>query len=251
MGMTQLVVGAALGCIAAQGGIYGIRQLAGWLQRDGVGARLRSWTPSAEPALIAAFIKYAGPVGAGVAVITLGVWAVGDYVSAKSVRGATLANVADSPAPLPAPDTQDHGSAEATPAATPAKSEPPAAVAAANKVDPYVDADFRVQRKPYRAGTALSLKETLLRRSETKARTDLLKEIQQHLSRSQYDCEAADRAAKYLKADLDVWGFFAWQSKYFPMDSYKGATLPQCKQIKNVVDPAGLDLQSTVAQQNH
>jgi hypothetical protein len=35
------------------------------------------------------------------------------------------------------------------------------------------------------------------------------------------------------------------------MDGYKGATLAQCKDIKNVVDPSSLDLQSTVAQTSH
>src|SRR5262249_33306245 len=121
----------------------------------------------------------------------------------------------------------------------------------ADKINPYADPDYQVHRKPHRAGTPLSLKETLLRREETKARADLTKDMQQHLSRSQYDCEAADHATRYLKADLDVWGFASWQSKYFPVEGYKGATLAQCKDIKNVVDPGGLDLRSTVAQQTH
>jgi hypothetical protein len=71
------------------------------------------------------------------------------------------------------------------------------------------------------------------------------------MHRSQYDCEAVDRARKYLKSGLDVWGFAIWQVKYFSVDSYKGATLPQCKDIENIVDPSSLDLQSTVAQKNH
>ena len=97
----------------------------------------------------------------------------------------------------------------------------------------------------------MSLKETLVQRSEAKARADLLREIQQHVHRSQYDCEATERANKYLNAGLDVWGFATWQLKYFPMNSYKGATLPQCRDVENVVDPSGLDLQSTVANENH
>jgi len=75
--------------------------------------------------------------------------------------------------------------------------------------------------------------------------------MKQHASRSQYDCEAADRAGRYLKAGLDVWGFGAWQLKYFPTEGYKGATLIACKDIPNVVDPSQLDLQSTVAQDGH
>jgi hypothetical protein len=35
------------------------------------------------------------------------------------------------------------------------------------------------------------------------------------------------------------------------MGSYKGATLPQCKDIKNIVEPSELDSRSTVADENH
>jgi hypothetical protein len=35
------------------------------------------------------------------------------------------------------------------------------------------------------------------------------------------------------------------------MDGYKGATLAGCKDIPNVLDPSPLNLQSTVAQENH
>lgn len=248
MGMTQIVVGAALGCIAAQCGLYGIRRLLGWLQREEVGARIRAMTPPSGHALIGAFIRYAAPVGASVAIITLGVWAVGDYLTARAAaRSAALASASDSPPAVPV--------AHAVPSSEPAHSvpvaavvDPPVATLAVSKADPYADPEYKVQRPPHHAGTALSLKETLVRRSETKARNELLREIQQHLARSQYDCEAADRANRYLKADLDVWGFAHWQAKYFPMEGYKGATLAQCKTIKNVVDPGVLDLQSTVAQ---
>ena len=104
-----------------------------------------------------------------------------------------------------------------------------------------------MQRPAHKAGTAPSLKETLLQRSEAKTRSQLLRQLQQHAQRSQYDCEAAERGQKYLKADLDVWGFAAWQVKYFPVEGYQGATLPQCRDIKNVLDPTALDLHSTVA----
>ncbi|HEV8019030.1 MAG TPA: hypothetical protein VGP32_10775, partial [Steroidobacteraceae bacterium] len=115
--------------------------------------------------------------------------------------------------------------------------------------DPYTDPDFRVHRRSRRTANP-SLKESILQRAEARARADLLTETQQHLNRSQYDCEAADRADKYLKAGLDVWGFASWQVKHFPVDGYTGATLAQCRDIKNVVDPGRLDLQSTVAQDN-
>ena len=247
MSMTQVVIGAALGCLAAQGGLYGIRQLAGWAQRDDLGARLRSLAPSPDSSLVAAFVKYAGPVGMGVALVTLGVWAVSDYVAARSVRSAALASIPDPAPPAPAAAAPEQGSADLTPVRTTEKADVP--TPAVDKINPYADPDYQVHRKPHR-GAALSLKETLLRREESKARADLMKDMQQRASRSQYDCEAANHAGQYLKADLDVWGFASWQSKYFPVEGYKGATLAQCKDIKNVVDPGGLDLQSTVARQS-
>src|SRR5579864_5178615 len=113
MSMTQVVIGAALGCLAAQGGLYGFRQLAGWMQRDDLGARLRSLAPSPGPALVAAFVKYAGPVGMGVALVTLGIWAVSDYVAARSVRSAALASIPEPAPPAPAAAASDQGAAEA------------------------------------------------------------------------------------------------------------------------------------------
>jgi hypothetical protein len=249
MSMTQLVMGTVLGFLVAQGGLQSLKRLIGWFERGDARERIRKLTPSLGSTFIGGFTKYAAVVGASAAVITLGVWAVRDQLAAKSARSDAMADVFDAAAAVPVSDlhgAQDEVSALA--AAT--QADRPAAVAA-DDVDPYADSDFKVQRHPHRAGTAASLKETLLERSETKARAELLKETHQHVSRSQYDCEAADRASKYLKAGLDVWGFAAWQTKYFPMDGYKGATLAQCTDIKNVVDPSSLDLQSTVAQTNH
>jgi hypothetical protein len=62
------------------------------------------------------------------------------------------------------------------------------------------------------------------------------------------DCEAADRAGKYLRAGLDVWGFATWQVKHFPVDNYRGATLERCRGIKSVV-ASSVDLQSAIARQ--
>src|SRR5690242_18824340 len=140
MSMTQVVIGAALGCLAAQGGLYGFRQLAGWMQRDGLGARLRALAPSPDSSLVAAFVKYAGPVGMGVALVTLGVWAVSDYVAARSVRSATLAGVADSAPPVPAAAAPDQGSNEAAPVHTAEQVD--AAAPAADRTSPYADPDY-------------------------------------------------------------------------------------------------------------
>lgn len=249
MSMAQLVIGAALGFIIAEGVLYGIRHLILWLRRDETRRRLRTLSASRDSAFIAGFTRYGALVGASAAIITLGAWAVGDYLAAKSARSAVMVNAEDPATPVPTPTAQhpadDAGGVDPAADVDPARAAPPSGV------DPYADPDFRVQHRVRRAGTSVSLKETLLERSEAKARAELRRETKQHLRRSQYDCEAADRAAHYLKAGLDVWGFAAWQFKYFPTDGYKGATRPDCKDIKDVLDPSSVDLQSTVAQAGH
>lgn len=242
MSMTQLVVGSAAGFLIAQGVLAGTRHLLDWLQHDKAPAGVRKLLPSA---FIGIFTKYAALVGTSAAVLTLGVWTIGDYLSAKAARNAA-ANILDSAAALPVPEA--HGSvAEAAKSSAPASEGERPSAAPVHDIDPYADPDFRV-RHPVRAHA--SLKEKLVEQSEAKARAELVKETQQHLRRSQYDCEAADRAGKYLKAGLDVWGFATWQVKYFPTDGYQGATLSQCREIKDLLDPSRLDLQSTVAQGN-
>jgi hypothetical protein len=248
MSMTQLVIGTALGFFVAQGVLYSIKHLIGWLQRSDARKQILKLPPSLGSTFIGGFTKYATLVGASAAVITLGVWAVGDLLAEKSARGAATADVLEPSTAVPV--SESHGSPDKVARLAPAPKVDRFTAVPVDNVDPYTDSDFKVQRRSHRAGTALSLKETLLQRSEGRARADLLRETQQHLYRSQYDCETADRASKYLKAGLDVWGFAMWQIRYFPLDSYKGATLPQCKDIKDVVDPSPLHLQSTVAQQN-
>src|SRR6266480_7888914 len=250
MSMTQLVIGTALGFFVAQGVLHSVKLLFSWLQRSDARRRILKLTPSLGSTLIGGFIKYAAPVAAGVAVITLGVWAVGDHLAAKSAGSAARAD-AFKPSTVVRP-SDPHGSADELAAPDAASRLERSTAPAAGSVDPYTDSDFQVERHSHHAGRALSLKETLLRRSEARAQADLLRETQQHLHRSQYDCEAADRASKYVKAGLDVWGFSAWQIMHFPMVSYKGATLPQCRDIKNVVDhSSSVDLHSTVAQGKH
>jgi len=249
MSMTQLVIGTALGFFVAQGVLYSIKHLSGWLQRSDARKRILKLPPSLGSTFIDGFTKYAALVGASAAVITLGVWAVSDHLAAKSAGSAATADVLEPSTAVPVSDS--HRSPDEVAGLAPAPKVDRSTAAPVDNVDPYTDSDFKVQRRSHHAGTALNLKETLLQRSEAKARADLLRETQQHLHRSQYDCEAADRASKYLKAGLDVWGFAMWQIRYFPVDSYKGAKLPQCKGIKTVVDPSPLHLQSTVAQENH
>jgi hypothetical protein len=246
MSMTQLIIGAALGFILAEGALYGTRNLIIWVRRDGTLSRLRALSVSRESAWIAGFTKYGALVGGCAAVITLGAWAVGDYLAAKSARTAALANAVSMPEPTPAPGAAGQSAKVAT-----SSSRDAPEVVVASGVDPYADPEFKVQHRSHRAGRAVSLKETLVEREEAKARTELVQETKLHVRRSQYDCEAAERAGRYLKAGLDVWGFASWQLKYFPAESYKGATLPQCKDIKDVVDPSQVDLQSTVAQASH
>jgi hypothetical protein len=246
MSMTQLIIGTALGFVVAQSALYGLRYSFGWLQREEVRTRIRAMTPTPGHAFVAGFIRYAVPIGASAALITLGVWAVGDYLAAKAARSATLANAGD-PATIPGV-TPAQGSADEAAGGSGAGNSEPATAVQPENADPYADPDYKVHRRVHRPGSTLNLKETLLQRSEAKARAELLREVHQHASRSQYDCEAADRAGRYLKAGLDVWGFAAWQLKYFPIEGYKGATRVECQDIPNVVDPTQLDLQSTVAQ---
>jgi hypothetical protein len=242
MNMTQLIIGTACGFLVAQGALYGIRRLIGLLP-GGLIARVRSLRPAPGPNFIGAFVKYAAPVGISAALVTLGVWAVSDYLAARSARNAA-ANAFDSSATPPA---AEQGSPQVASAAlTPPPPLEPVEEPVASQPDPYADPDFKVQHKAHRP--AASLKDTLIERSETRARNQLVRELQQHARRSQYDCEAAARGDRYLRSGLDVWGFAVWQVKYFPADNYRGATLEQCKDIKNVV--ASLDLQAAVAQQN-
>jgi hypothetical protein len=249
MNMSQLVIGAALGYIVAQGALHGIRRFVGWLQRDEVRQRIRTLSPARGSTIIGGLIRHAGLIAASAAVITLGVWATRDYLTAKSARSAAIADAFDPATATPVADVQ--GPADEAAASVRAHTPEPSGAVPVNNADPYTDSDFQVHRRSQRAGKAVSLKETLVRRSEEKARADLLKETQQHVRRSQYDCEAADRASKYVKGGLDVWGFALWQVKYFPVSNYTGATLPQCKDIKNIVDPSWADLKSTVAQASH
>ena len=247
MSMTQIVFGAALGFLIAQGVLYCMKRLIEWLQRDEVRAHIRTLTPASGRAIAHASVKYAVLLGAGAALITLGVWAFGDYFAARSARSAAVSDV-ETPVALPASPAAE--SPQKATELTPAPKTDDSSATPAGRADPYADPDFKVQRRVHRAGTRLSLKETLVQRAEAKARAELLTEIKQHQNRSQYDCEAADRAARYLKAGLDVWGFAAWQVKHFPMDGYEGATLSQCQNIKDLVDPSRFDLHDAVAQEN-
>ena len=210
MSMTQLILASALGFIVAQGGLYGMKSFAGWLQRDGVRARIGGLIPSSAHGFIGGFIRYAAPVGASVALVILGAWAVGDYLSARAARNALAAGGLDVANSAAVPDgpglTEDSLASAPQPVSEASAASTPAAA-----VDPYADEDYKVHHKK-RRGAAANLEEALLQRSEAKARTELMRDIHEHAARSQYDCEAADRAEHYLKAGLDVWGFASWQA---------------------------------------
>src|SRR5579863_10233830 len=86
MSMTQLVIGTAIGFIVAQGGLYGMQRLVGWLQREQARKRIRELIPSLGSSFIGGFTRYAALAGASAAVIMLGIWAVADHMAAKSAR---------------------------------------------------------------------------------------------------------------------------------------------------------------------
>jgi hypothetical protein len=244
MNLTQLIVGAAVGVLLAEGARYGIKHLFGWLQRDELRTHTRKLDPLSGHPLVHALFKYVALAGAVAAFVTLGVWATGDYFATRSARGAAASDVGT---PAPAPVSGAPGSPTTAAQLASAPKADGAATPAPASADPYTDPEFKVQRP---RAARLSLKDTLVKRAEAKARKELLSEMKQHQNRSQYDCEAADRAARYLKAGLDVWGFTAWQVKHFPMETYDGATLPLCQKIKEVVDPSRFDMHDAVAQGN-
>jgi len=244
MNLSQLVIGSALGFLLAQSVLYALERAIGWLKHDEPRQGTTTLTPSRESAIVSGIVRHAGLIAAGAAVLTLGAWAARDLLATKTAPSEAVADAPDTSAPMPVADAQ--ASPTETAGVAPA-GKPQTSKAVTTNTDPYTDPDYQVHR---RAGKSASLKETLVRRSEGKARAELIRETQQHVKRSQYDCEAADRASRYVKGGLDVWGFASWQVKYFPVVSYTGATLPQCQTIKNVVDPSWVDLHSTVAQTN-
>ncbi len=247
--MTRLVIATAFGFMIAQAALYLLRRIVQWLSDGNLGARLRSLGNPRRSAFLGGFIKYASLLGGSAALITFGVWSVEDYMAAKATRTAATLKVPDISAsvsePEPVPPRQQVAPVVRAEQVDETEAAPEV------EVDPYADPQFKVQHVKRRAGTATSLKETLVLRSEAKARDDLLRETRQHVQRSQYDCEAAERATRYVRSGLDVWGFAAWQAKYFPTAGYKGATLAQCKDIKDLLDPSAPAMQSAVAQENH
>lgn len=247
MSMFQIVIGAALGVIAAEVLLFGFRQLAAWLQAPAAREWLADMNPSQRFAAIGGFGRYAALVLGCAALITLALWGTVNYLATRSERREALAAAMDPAAALQAHSPED---AQALGHAAVMKTDARSADPAGATVDPYTDADFKVQRRSHRAGSSSSLKETLVQRAESKARAELVHETTQHAQRSQYDCEAAVHLEKYLKADLDVWGFAAWQAKYFPMQGFKGASLPECRDISDLLDPSHINIQATVAQQN-
>lgn len=262
MSMLELVFGAALGFVLAQLALSATSHLmswgrtttwgriSGWARSEQTRNWLRRVVPTPGSTVFAFFVRYAAPIGVSAALLLMGAWAVSDYLKARAAHNTELASGFDpASATAPVPEEQQDQQQSAQPraaVAVPVRSTTVEADEPAS-VDPYADPDFKVQRKH----KTRSLKEALLEKSEARARADLLRETQQHMHRSQYDCEAADRAAKYVAAGLDVWGFASWQLKYFPTNNYQGATLAQCRDVSNVIDPSWLELQSTVARDNH
>jgi hypothetical protein len=250
MSMAQLVIGTALGFCVAQALLYGLRRLGGRLLGHAGRLGTRSLKPLPGATLISGFVRYAPPIALGAALFLLGAWAIKDHLAAKRAGKLPVADAIDPAGVAPLADPHalaDDGTAPSQPGEA-----GPAAAPAASPADPYSDPEFKVPSRPRRArGAAVSLKDALVQRAELKARTDLLRETRQQRERSQYDCELAAHAEHYIKAGLDVWGFADWQTKYFPAASYKGATLPECRDIKSVVDPSRVNLQSAVAQGNH
>src|SRR5437588_10929244 len=102
MNMTQLVFGAALGCLLAQGVLYCIKPFIAWLRRDELRARLRALTPPSGRAIAHASIQYAVLLGAAALITPVGV-AAGGYYSARRSARATTGGDGQPVVPPPAP----------------------------------------------------------------------------------------------------------------------------------------------------
>lgn len=247
--MSQLVIGSTLGFLLAQALVQALKLMFVSSRREELRQNLRTAFARRDSGLADGFVKYAGAVALVAALTVLGGWGLADYLEAKSSAAATRdTEVAQAqPDPLPGamrPDAtaQEPGAAVAAPVAD-------RDYANTSAVDPYSDSEFSVRRRARRGSG--NLKDAFLQRSEEKARSDLLKETQEREQRSQYDCELAAHAARYVKAGLDVWGFTTWQAKYFPLEGYKGATLPECKGIRDVIDPKRINVKSAVANRSN
>jgi hypothetical protein len=246
--MSQIVIGSTLGFVLAQCLLQGVKLVFVSARREEMRQRLRTAFSLRESGLADGFVKYAGAVALVAALTVLGGWSLADYLEAKSSAAATKdTEVAQGAAEsLPAPARPEANGLDAGAAADPVADRDYANESA---VDPYSDSEFSVRRRARRG--ASDLKDAFLQRSEEKARSDLLKQTQEREQRSQYDCEVAAHAARYIKAGLDVWGFATWQAKYFPLDGYKGATLPECKSIRDVIDPKRINVKSAVANRSN
>lgn len=245
--MSQIVIGSTLGFLLAQCLLQGMRLMFVSERRAQLRQNLQTAFNVRESGLADGFVKYAGAVALVAALTVLGGWGLADYLEAKSSAAATkdpeLAQASADALPIPAPaEGHDPGAAVAEPVAD-------TDYANESAVDPYSDSEFSVRRRAHR-GTA-NLKDAFLQRSEEKARSDLLRETQERAPRSQYDCEVAAHAARYIKAGLDVWGFTTWQAKYFPLEGYKGATIPECRGIRDVIDPKRINVKSAVANRSN
>src|ERR1700704_3197674 len=70
MSMTQLVIGTALGFFVAQGVLYSVQHLIGWLRRSDTRKRILKPTPTLASTLIGGFTKEAALGGLGGAICT-------------------------------------------------------------------------------------------------------------------------------------------------------------------------------------
>ena len=169
MSMVELVFGAALGFVLAQLALYGVSHLLAWTRTGHARPWLRRIAQLPGPAVFGFFVRYAAPIGVSAALLLMGAWAVSDYLKARAAHSAALASSFDPGSPASPEQAEPPATAPA-----PVRPAPPEVVEpeTAATIDPYADPEFKVQRKPRKAP---SLKETLLQKSEARARADLLR----------------------------------------------------------------------------
>src|SRR5580698_6350106 len=98
MSMVQLIVGTALGVFLAQGVLYVLSQTLTAMRPAAARGRTVPGTATRGSGVVGGFVRHAALIATGLALVTLGVWAVRDYMATSAARSSTLAGNFDSSA---------------------------------------------------------------------------------------------------------------------------------------------------------
>jgi len=169
LSMTQLIFGAALGFLLGEGVLHGLKQSIGCSSATKCVNGLVSFVRARNRAH-RRFHQVCGCNRGDRALITLGVWGVGDYLAAKSVHRAMSANTSDGGRGgllTGSAWLSERGYADRF-----AASGNSATAVRVDNVAPYADPAFKVQRRPQHAATSLSADSGAAVRSKSPGRRD-------------------------------------------------------------------------------